>query len=240
MAEDTVDALRPYVTSLAPDARRRRLRLHGVGTWRPSTASRDASLPALRRGRHEVLDLIANDPTLADDARSRASRTSGPSSSTRALRDGDVADRPAHASNARAPARRARDACDAAERVAALVAPTLGWERRRRPRVRSTPIARSCEREFGAAGTDSVECNDDPSDDAERVSRRPFRSTAPTPASSDAARRSRRATGVDVRHRAPTVRADHGRDWWPRLDPRRRAGSRARTGRASSCDPRRT
>jgi glycerol-3-phosphate dehydrogenase len=63
MAEDTVDALRPYVPGLK-SVRTKSLRFHGVGPWRP-TSEREVHLyQRFGEDARVILDMIATDNTL--------------------------------------------------------------------------------------------------------------------------------------------------------------------------------
>jgi glycerol-3-phosphate dehydrogenase len=65
MAEDTVDALAPYIAGLAK-VRTKNLRLHGTSEWRPQN---DLETHLYRRYgsvAHQVLELIKDDPSLAN------------------------------------------------------------------------------------------------------------------------------------------------------------------------------
>ncbi|MGD0054997.1 MAG: glycerol-3-phosphate dehydrogenase/oxidase [Acidimicrobiales bacterium] len=64
MAEDTVDALRPYIKGL-PRVRTKNLRLHGTGEWRPSGELETHLYQRYGSESNELLELIANDPSLA-------------------------------------------------------------------------------------------------------------------------------------------------------------------------------
>ncbi|HEY5439197.1 MAG TPA: glycerol-3-phosphate dehydrogenase/oxidase [Acidimicrobiales bacterium] len=63
MAEDTVDALRPYVTNLK-GVRTKNLRLHGVDAWRPATALESHLYQRFGGDANVILQIIATDPTL--------------------------------------------------------------------------------------------------------------------------------------------------------------------------------
>lgn len=63
MAEDTVDALRPYVAKLGA-TRTRRLRLHGAGSWRPTSPMEVHLYRRYGDDALAVLTLIENDPSL--------------------------------------------------------------------------------------------------------------------------------------------------------------------------------
>jgi len=65
MAEDTVDALHPYFAQLHK-VRTKRLRLHGYGTWRPSTRSETHLYQRFGVDAKEILDMVRQDPTLGE------------------------------------------------------------------------------------------------------------------------------------------------------------------------------
>ncbi len=64
MAEDAVDALRAYSKGL-PRTRTKRLRLHGVGPWRPSTPLETHLYERFGEDATTVVDLIREDESLA-------------------------------------------------------------------------------------------------------------------------------------------------------------------------------
>ncbi|HUZ40822.1 MAG TPA: glycerol-3-phosphate dehydrogenase/oxidase [Acidimicrobiales bacterium] len=65
MAEDTVDALRPYVTGLK-SVRTKNLRFHGVGPWRPTSDVEVHLYERFGEDARVILDLIAHDERLAE------------------------------------------------------------------------------------------------------------------------------------------------------------------------------
>jgi glycerol-3-phosphate dehydrogenase len=67
MAEDTVDALAPYVSSL-PKVRTKNLRLHGTGPWRPQSGIETHLYQRFGSDSTHVLALINERPELADTA----------------------------------------------------------------------------------------------------------------------------------------------------------------------------
>lgn len=67
MAEDTVDALAPYFSTLAK-VRTKNLRLHGTGTWRPSSALENHLYQRFGDDASSIVVMIANQPELADIA----------------------------------------------------------------------------------------------------------------------------------------------------------------------------
>jgi glycerol-3-phosphate dehydrogenase len=125
MAEDTVDALRPYFKDLKR-VRTKNLRLHGVSSWRPRTELERHLYQRFGNDAGEVLALIAANPGLGETSivgqpyvgaefiycAQREMATSLEDLLTRRTR--------AHLHDARATLR-------AAHAIAALVAPTLGW-----------------------------------------------------------------------------------------------------------------
>jgi glycerol-3-phosphate dehydrogenase len=64
MAEDTVDALHPYITSLGK-VRTKNLRLHGTSTWRPGTELEKHLYQRYGAETSTILDLISREPSLA-------------------------------------------------------------------------------------------------------------------------------------------------------------------------------
>jgi glycerol-3-phosphate dehydrogenase len=149
MAEDTVDALGPYVTDLK-GGRTKRLRLHGVGSWRPTSEREIHLYDRFGEDAKVVLDLIAANEELGEcpiegqpyvgaefvfSVRFEMA-TSMIDLLTRRTR--------AHLHDARATLR-------GAARVGALVAPVLGWsdEDLRRQLDEYESLVR---REFRAAG----------------------------------------------------------------------------------------
>jgi glycerol-3-phosphate dehydrogenase len=65
MAEDTVDALGPYVTDLK-GGRTKRLRLHGVGPWRPTSEREIHLFERFGEDAKVILDLIAANEELGE------------------------------------------------------------------------------------------------------------------------------------------------------------------------------
>ncbi len=149
MAEDTVDALGSYVTELK-GVRTKRLRLRGVGPWRPSSERENHLYERFGEDAKVILDLIADNEELGEcpiegqpylgaefvfSVRFEMA-TSLIDLLTRRTR--------AHLHDARATLK-------GAARVGALVAPTLGWsdEELQRQLQEYESLVR---REFGAAG----------------------------------------------------------------------------------------
>jgi len=64
MAEDTVDALRPYSKNL-PRTKTKSLRLHGVGDWRPSTPLESHLYERFGEDASVLLEMIGTDESLA-------------------------------------------------------------------------------------------------------------------------------------------------------------------------------
>ena len=149
MAEDTVDALGPYVADLK-SVRTKHLRLHGTGPWRPSSESDIHLYQRFGEDAHVILDMIAADAELAQSpiagqpyvaaefvfAARYEMATSLIDLVTRRTR--------AHLHDARATLK-------GAPRVASLVADELGWsdEDVQRELFAYEGLVR---REFGAAG----------------------------------------------------------------------------------------
>ena len=67
MAEDAVDALKPYVTDLT-NVRTKSLRLYGVGTWRPTGELETHLYHRFGADTTAILDLIKGDPSLGERA----------------------------------------------------------------------------------------------------------------------------------------------------------------------------
>jgi glycerol-3-phosphate dehydrogenase len=65
MAEDTVDALRPYVTGLK-SVRTKNLRFHGVGPWRPTSEREIHLYQRFGEDAPVILDMIATDASLGE------------------------------------------------------------------------------------------------------------------------------------------------------------------------------
>ena len=65
MAEDTVDALDPYFAHLGR-VKTKRLRLHGYGTWRPSTRTEIHLYQRFGAEAKDILDMVRADPALAE------------------------------------------------------------------------------------------------------------------------------------------------------------------------------
>jgi glycerol-3-phosphate dehydrogenase len=65
MAEDTVDALRPYLPGLGP-TRTRRLELHGTGPWRPANEPETHLYRRYGEDARAVLALIAERASLGE------------------------------------------------------------------------------------------------------------------------------------------------------------------------------
>jgi glycerol-3-phosphate dehydrogenase len=67
MAEDTVDALRPYLEGLGK-VRTKNLRLHGTGEWRPNNEMETHLYQRYGSESAQLLALVRDDPSLADVA----------------------------------------------------------------------------------------------------------------------------------------------------------------------------
>jgi len=126
MAEDTVDALRPYVAHLAR-VRTKNLRLHGVGTWRPSTPLESHLFNRYGQDTTTVLALIEENPLLAHatiDGQSYVDAEfvfAARHEMVTSLVDLVTRRTRAHLHDARA-------TLDRAAAIAALVAPDLDWD----------------------------------------------------------------------------------------------------------------
>ena len=151
MAEDAVDALRPYLTGLRA-VRTKKLALHGTGPWRPTTALETHLYRRFGEEALAVLALIGGDAALGDPviaglpyvgaefvhAARHEMATSLIDLVTRRTR--------AHLQDARA-------TLGAAPDVAALVADDLGWDRDECS-AQVAAYRELVEREFAAAGLD--------------------------------------------------------------------------------------
>lgn len=126
MAEDAVDALAPYIKHLAK-VRTKKLRLHDVTDWRPSNDLERRLYERYGAGARDVLSLVETEPSLAatpiEGQPYIAAEFVYGARVEMAMSLVDLVTRRtrAHLHDARATLR-------AAERIAALVAPTLGWE----------------------------------------------------------------------------------------------------------------
>jgi glycerol-3-phosphate dehydrogenase len=126
MAEDAVDALRPYLGPLAR-TRTAHLALHGTGAWRPSTPLETHLYRRYGQDSAAVLALIDADPSLGELAvpgqeyvRAELVYAAREEMATSLV---DLLTR-----RTRAHLHDARATRDAAASLAALVAPTLGWD----------------------------------------------------------------------------------------------------------------
>jgi len=149
MAEDTVDALRPYVKDLK-SVQTKHLRFHGVGPWRPTTDIEVHLYERFGEDAHVILDLIAGDEGLAErpiDGQPYLAAEfvySARFEVTTSLIDLLTRRTRAHLLDARA-------TLAGASRVATLVAEELGWDAE--DVQRELDAYRSLvEREFSAAG----------------------------------------------------------------------------------------
>ena len=149
MAQDTVDALGPYVDQLAR-VRTKNLRLHGVGSWRPSTTLERHLFGRYGQDTITVLELIEETPTLAHETIEGQSYVDAEfvfavrHEMATSLTDLVTRRTRAHLHDARATLRQA-------EAIAALVAPELGWtEDERRSQVEAYRAL--VHQEFLAAG----------------------------------------------------------------------------------------
>jgi glycerol-3-phosphate dehydrogenase len=149
MAEDTVDALRPYAKSL-PSVRTKSLRLHGVGAWRPTTDRERHLYERFGEEALTVLALIAANDQLGvcpiDGQPYVAAEFLYSARSEMATTLIDLLTR-----RTRAHLHDARATLEAAPRIAAIVAEELRWsdDDVRRELDAYQSLVR---REFGAAG----------------------------------------------------------------------------------------
>lgn len=149
MAEDTVDALRPYAKDL-PRTRTRRLRLHGVGDWRPSTALESHLYERFGEDALQLLDMIRGDASLATSPIAGQPYVNAEfifsvrfEMATTLI---DLLTR-----RTRAHLHDARATLAAAESIAELVAPELGWDATH-VRTQVEAYRALVHREFEAAG----------------------------------------------------------------------------------------
>ena len=125
MAQDAVDALAPYVSPLK-GVRTKSLRLLGVGAWRPTNERETHLYRRFGEDAKIILTMIDDDPALgatpiADQSYLAAEFVfSAQREMVTSLTDLLTRRSRAHLQNA-------RTTYDAAESVARLVAPTLGW-----------------------------------------------------------------------------------------------------------------
>lgn len=149
MAQDTVDALRPYVKNLK-SVRTKNLRLHGVSDWRPTTALETHLYQRFGSDSTTILDLIAQDPTLGTPLIEGLPYVgaeflfSARHEMTTSLVDLMTRRTRSHLIDARA-------THGAAASIAMVVAPAMGWDAAERDRQVETYRA-LVEREFLAAG----------------------------------------------------------------------------------------
>ncbi len=149
MAEDTVDALRPYVKDLKA-VKTKNLRFHGVGPWRPTSELEVHLYERFGEDTLAILAMIEGDETLAErpiDGQPYVAAEllySARTEMVTSLIDLLTRRTRAHLHDARATVK-------SAPRVAAIVADELGWndEDVRREIVAYEALAR---REFNAAG----------------------------------------------------------------------------------------
>jgi glycerol-3-phosphate dehydrogenase len=149
MAEDTVDALGPYVTELK-GVRTKRLRLHGVGPWRPTSEREHHLYGRFGEDATVILELIADNQELgACPIEGQPYLGAEFIYSVRFEMATSLIDLLTR--RTRAHLLDARATLKGAARVGALVAPTLGWsdEELQRQLKDYESLVR---REFGAAG----------------------------------------------------------------------------------------
>jgi glycerol-3-phosphate dehydrogenase len=126
MAEDAVNALAPYVTNLAR-VKTKNLALYGVSSWRPSSEFETHLYHRFGDDARNVLDLIRNDPSLADTPIAGQPYVGAEfifcarEELTTSLTDLLTRRTRAHLHDARA-------TLDAATDVARLVAPAMNWD----------------------------------------------------------------------------------------------------------------
>jgi glycerol-3-phosphate dehydrogenase len=149
MAEDAVDALRPYFDDLSR-VRTKSLRLHGVGAWRPT-----GDLEHHLYGRYgeealRVLELIHADPSLGEPLIARQPYVGAEfvyaARDEMALNLEDLLMR-----RTRAYLHDARATVEASRSVALIVAPILGWDEQELER-QVVSFGAMARREFSAAG----------------------------------------------------------------------------------------
>ncbi|MGA7833679.1 MAG: glycerol-3-phosphate dehydrogenase/oxidase [Acidimicrobiales bacterium] len=151
MAEDAVDALKPYFSSLAR-VRTKSLRLYGTGSWRPSGALEEHLYHRFGEDALTVLEMVKSDPRLGEPSIDGLPYIaaefiySAREEMVSTLVDLLTRRTRAHLTDARA-------TLDAARAIAQLVAPELGWS--------PDDVAREVESyralvgyEFSAAGLD--------------------------------------------------------------------------------------
>jgi glycerol-3-phosphate dehydrogenase len=149
MAEDTVDALRPYQHDLK-SVRTKKLAIHGVGPWRPTSPLETHLYQRFGEDARVILDMIATTPQLAEcpiEGQPYVAAEfiySAQSEMASSLVDLLTRRTRSHLHDARATLR-------AAPRVAALVADDMGWSEDDVQRELGTYEA-LVRREFNAAG----------------------------------------------------------------------------------------
>lgn len=152
MAEDAVDALTPYVSSLAK-VRTKKMPLHGVSSWRPNTELETHLFRRFGDDTHALLALIADQPALGEtliegQAYVGAEFVYGVTSEmATSLIDLVTRRTRAHLHDAPATLR-------AAERIARLVAPYAQWDEAEIARQIAS-YDRLVRREFDAAGLEA-------------------------------------------------------------------------------------
>ena len=149
MAEDTVDALRPYLPGLAK-VRTKHMALHGVGDWRPSSELERHLFARYGEDAADVVALVAEYPHLGDPM--IAGQPYVGAEFVHAVRHEmaltleDLLTR-----RTRAHLHDARTTAAAATDIAQLVAPELGWDDDETARQIETYLS-LVRREFSAAG----------------------------------------------------------------------------------------
>jgi glycerol-3-phosphate dehydrogenase len=126
MAQDTVNALRPYIANLS-NVRTKHLRLHGTSDWRPSGALETHLYQRYGSDAAQVLELIGNDATLGEVAIDGQSYVKAEFiysvQQEMATSLGDLLTR-----RTRAHLHDARSTLGCADAIAKLVSEDLGWD----------------------------------------------------------------------------------------------------------------
>ncbi len=149
MAQDTVDALRPYSKGL-PRAKTKRLRLHGVGEWRPATPLETHLYERFGEDATTIVDLMRSDESLAAPVIEGQPYVGAEFIySVRHEMATSLTDLLTR--RTRAHLHDARTTLAAASSIAELVGPELGWDQ---PQIREQVEAYEAlvRREFEAAG----------------------------------------------------------------------------------------
>jgi glycerol-3-phosphate dehydrogenase len=127
MAQDTVNALRPYIANLA-NVRTKNLRLHGTSDWRPSGSLETHLYQRFGSDASQVLELIKDDATLGEVAIEGQSYVKAEfvysARHEMATSLGDLVTR-----RTRAHLHDARSTLKSADSIAKLVSNDLGWDK---------------------------------------------------------------------------------------------------------------